>query len=91
VTDEEVNLEKAQAELDAAIDKFMVTSGFADAGVLTAYMLVCHQTKWDEDGDAVDTYPLIYKGGLQSRHINIGLLEVARDLYRSSLLREPRT
>jgi hypothetical protein len=69
---------EATEKLQTAIDSFIEETGWNEAGVLTSWIMVGHQAKW-EGTELVDTYPIWFKGGQQSKHINLGLLNTALD------------
>lgn len=69
---------EATKKLQAAIDFFIEEVGWNRSGVLTSWVMVGHQTKW-EGGDLIDTYPIWFKDGQQSKHISLGLLSTALD------------
>ena len=69
---------QAQHALDEAVDTFMRESGWAESGVLTAWVLVGHQAGFD-DGEETVTYPIVYSRGAVPDHVALGLLDIARD------------
>jgi len=69
---------QATKKLQEAIDAFIAETGWNEAGVLTSWIMVGHQSRWEGE-DLIDTYPIWFKDGQQSRHINVGLLSTALD------------
>jgi hypothetical protein len=69
---------EATKKLQSAIDAFIEETGWNDAGVLTSWVMVGHQARWEGE-DLIDTYPIWFKDAQQSRHITAGLLSTALD------------
>lgn len=69
-------LRAAQEKLDAAVEEFIRDTGWNSSGVLTSWIIVGHQMNYDEDGDEIGAYPIVFKNGVQAHHINVGLLGV---------------
>lgn len=82
MTTAEHDHDKAQQELDTAIEKYFKDCGWE--GFITGWVLVAHQHRLNpETGKVEDSaHPLAYMGGTMPDHIAIGLITTARDIIR---------
>lgn len=71
-----------QQRFDNAVDEFFKAMGWGEDMVTTSWGLVGHQTKFDETGDTVSSYPIVYARGQQPDHILIGLFTMGVDIVR---------
>jgi hypothetical protein len=74
----------AQRELDQAVAEYVKKVGWDNAGIVTSWGLVMHQTQFDDgpEGGMLSSYNVVYMGGSQPDHIAIGLFQVASDTVR---------
>lgn len=82
----------AERVLRKAIEDHIEAHGWNKDLLLTSYMVICAQTGYDDDGDLISAYPVMYMDGLQPDHTVLGLLETARriiDDNREEFKREP--
>jgi hypothetical protein len=70
--------EKAALErLDTAIADVMKAHGWADGTmVTTSWVVLVHDTGFDDDGSKTSGYSRLYRNGEMDDHAVIGLLEV---------------
>ena len=64
-----------QEALTEAIQKIIQAYGWEDCGVLGDYIIITAQIKFNDDGDPVTEYNLLFRDGASQPHIAIGLLQ----------------
>lgn len=72
----------AQAELDAAVEKYFKALGWD--GFLSGWILIAHQHRVNEQtGEVKDSaHPIVYMGGSTPDHVALGLLQIGKDVIR---------
>lgn len=72
----------ADLALTAAIEQALAAYGDEQAYVLTEYVVVTSQQRFDDDGDSVTAVGLVYRDGDVPTHRALGLCEYAATRLR---------
>lgn len=71
-----------QENLDAAIQRYTKDSGMDGAGIISQYVLVLHQVRYDEDGSLSESVNYTFLGGECPTPSAIGIMQIATDILR---------
>lgn len=69
---------KADETLTEAVSVVLNAYSIQDDYVLTDYLVICAQSKIDEDGEAQTAYSYLYRDGDLPTHVILGLLDIAK-------------
>lgn len=74
---------KAHEELDAAMKKVLALQGIKGdypEPLLVDWIVVCEGVHYDDAGDSLGYYNLIFRGGQCRRSVALGLLDIGVEL-----------
>lgn len=79
--------EQVQADdaLTLAIERVIEAYGFDGPYVLTEYVLITSQQRFDNDGDSVTAVGVVYRDGSVPLHRALGLVEYAAARFRKDI------
>jgi hypothetical protein len=75
----------ANERLTEAIQEARQAYGYEDGYLVTDWVVLTAETRYDEDGDQICAYGRLHQDGAMADHRVLGLLEVHREYVRSGL------
>ncbi|HEX6682965.1 MAG TPA: hypothetical protein VF062_09235 [Candidatus Limnocylindrales bacterium] len=76
----------ADEALTAAVEQALTAYGSEEQSyVLTEYVVLTAQTRYDEDGDAVTAVGIVYRDGDVPHHRALGLIDYAATRLRAAI------
>lgn len=75
----------ANEQLTEAIQAARQAYGYDDGFLITDWVVLTAETRFDDDGDQISAYGKLYRDGQMPDYRALGLLEIHRELLRGRL------